>query len=149
MADQALRRVERSFHGTGSTEDEAAHLQARLRAGDLDRTRLRLAARLGHPAARLLVDDLSIGELISDSHLSAYTASSWGWRSRHPQDRDALLVVAETVMRFPLVEFRGRPGAKPGTVTYVRFLMRHLSREVDRDEVGPTIRAELLAWALA
>lgn len=147
MADSLLRESQRSAQETGSIHDLAAHLQARLRAGDLDRTRLQFAARLGHPAAKLLVDDLAVAEIITDSQLSPYTASSWGWRIRR-EDREALLVVAETVARYPLDPFRGRPGAKPGTVTYVRFLMRHLSRRVDRDEVTEAIRRDLLAWAL-
>ena len=121
-------------------------VQEQLRP-ELDQTRLRFAARLGHPAAQQLCDDLVIGELIGRDSLSAHTASTWGWRIRS-EDREALQVVAEAVTRFPLVEFRGRPGAKPGTKTYVRFLLRHLSPEVDRDEVTEAIRADLLAWAL-
>lgn len=147
MADQVLRQIERRFRETGSSDDEAAYLQSRVRAGDLDPTRLRLAARLGHPAAQRLVDDLVVGELIGRSSLSAHTASTWGWRTR-PEDREALKLVAETVMRFPLDELRGRAGAKPGTKTYIRFLLRHLAPEVDRDEVTEAIRANLLAWAL-
>jgi len=147
MADQLLRDTQRRAQETGSVDDEAIYLRARLRAGDLDRARLRLAARLDHPAARLLVDDLTVGELIHDGHLSAHRASSWGWRTR-PEDRDALLVVAETVKRFPLVPFRGQHRVKPSTKTFVRFLLRHLAPEVDRDEVTETIRRDLLAWAL-
>ncbi|MBL4846492.1 MAG: hypothetical protein JKY65_13275, partial [Planctomycetes bacterium] len=45
MADQVLRQIERRFRETGSSDDEAAYLQSRVRAGDLDPTRLRLAAR--------------------------------------------------------------------------------------------------------
>ncbi len=147
MTDQVLREAQRRARETGSVEDEAAYLRARVRAGDLDRTRLRLAARLGHSAARLLADDLAVSELIVRSQLSAHTPSRWGWRTR-PEDRDALLVVAATVQRFRLVPFRGRPGGKPGTKSYVRYVLRHLSPEVDRDEVTETIRANLLTWAL-
>ncbi|RMG10243.1 MAG: hypothetical protein D6731_17845 [Planctomycetota bacterium] len=74
MADQRLREAERRAQGAGCVRCEAAHLQARVRAGRLDRTWLRLAARLGHPAARLLVDDLTLGEFVCGSQLSAHTA---------------------------------------------------------------------------
>ena len=99
------------------------------------------------PEIELKISKGAVAEIITDSQLSPYTASSWGWRIRR-EDREALLVVAETVARYPLDPFRGRPGAKPGTGTYVRFLMRHLSRRVDRDEVTEAIRRDLLAWAL-
>lgn len=62
MARQdVLREVERRFRETGGIEDETAWLRARLRADDLPEARLRFAARLGHPAARQLCDDLVIG----------------------------------------------------------------------------------------
>lgn len=51
--DVDLRELERRWHASGSTEDEAAWLRGRLRAGDLDPDRLQLAAALAHPAAQL------------------------------------------------------------------------------------------------
>jgi len=48
--DADLRSLERAAAG-GDVDAEARLLQARLRRGDLDPTRLRLAAHLGHPAA--------------------------------------------------------------------------------------------------
>ena len=112
MPDQVLRHIERRARETGSIDDEAAYLKGRVRAGDLDPCRLRLAARLGHPAAQQLVNDLVIGELIARSSLLAHTASSWGWRTR-PEDREALEVVAETVMRFPLVAVEAPQASRP------------------------------------
>jgi len=52
MADQALRTRERRWLGTGSGQDEAALLRARLRLGTIARGRLEVAALLGHAPAR-------------------------------------------------------------------------------------------------
>lgn len=51
MADELLRAAERAARA-GGPADEARHLVARLRAGDLTRERLELAAYAGHEAAR-------------------------------------------------------------------------------------------------
>ena len=45
MSDARLRELERRFKETGATEDEAALLLGRVRAGDLEPTRLDLAAQ--------------------------------------------------------------------------------------------------------
>jgi hypothetical protein len=54
MAD-TIRELERRWRETGATEDEARWLQARLRAGELDVTRVELAAYLDDPAARAVI----------------------------------------------------------------------------------------------
>lgn len=51
MSDATLRELEARWRRTQSSEDEAAFLSARVRAGTLDEERVLLAARLGHPAA--------------------------------------------------------------------------------------------------
>lgn len=51
MSDARLRDLERRWRDTRAVSDEAAYLVERLRAGDLDPERLRVAARCGHPAA--------------------------------------------------------------------------------------------------
>lgn len=51
MADQRLRELERRFGSSGSVEDEAAWLRARVHAGELSEDRARLAAWLGSEAA--------------------------------------------------------------------------------------------------
>ena len=48
MTDAHLRGLERRWMETGSVEDEACYLLARVRAGELTEERLRLAAYLGH-----------------------------------------------------------------------------------------------------
>jgi hypothetical protein len=53
-SDVRLRELERRFQRTGDVEDEAAWLQARVRAGDLDRVAVERAASLGYPAAMLI-----------------------------------------------------------------------------------------------
>ena len=52
MSDERLRELERRWQETGAVEDKAAYLRARLRADDLERKRLELAAYLGDAAAR-------------------------------------------------------------------------------------------------
>jgi hypothetical protein len=50
VPDSTLRELERRFAASGSVEDEAAWLRARLRVGELSEDQLRLAAYLGDPA---------------------------------------------------------------------------------------------------
>ncbi len=54
MADVDLRELERRFRASGLLEDEAAWLRARVQAGDLEQSRLELAAYCGHEVARLV-----------------------------------------------------------------------------------------------
>lgn len=56
MSDQRLRECERRFRETGSVEDEAAWLRARVRVGSLDPERLDLLAVIDYPAAILALD---------------------------------------------------------------------------------------------
>ena len=51
MTDPETRGLEARWRETGHVEDEAAWLQARVRAGELEASRLEIAAALGHPAA--------------------------------------------------------------------------------------------------
>ena len=53
MSDSNLRELERRLRASGSIEDEATWLVARVHAGDLGQSNLELAARLGHEAAAL------------------------------------------------------------------------------------------------
>jgi hypothetical protein len=52
VSDASLRDLERCWRETGSDEDEAAFLRARVRAHDLLQERLALAAQVDHPGAR-------------------------------------------------------------------------------------------------
>lgn len=54
MGDSTLRDLERRWQETGTVADEAAYLEARVRAGDLAPDRLELAAQVGYPAAAVL-----------------------------------------------------------------------------------------------
>jgi len=51
VSDGTLRELERKFRETGSVEDEAAWLRARVQTGDLEQERLEFAAQCGHAAA--------------------------------------------------------------------------------------------------
>ena len=57
MTDSELRELERRWREDGDRDAEAALLRARVRAGTLAAPRLRLAAYLGHEAARLALGD--------------------------------------------------------------------------------------------
>lgn len=57
MSDQRSRELERAFRATGSVADEAAWLGARLRAGEVEQTKVELAVFLGSGAARLVIGD--------------------------------------------------------------------------------------------
>ena len=62
MADSELRELERRWREDGDRDAEAALLRARVRAGTLAAPRLRLAAYLGHEAARLALGDAAPGQ---------------------------------------------------------------------------------------
>jgi hypothetical protein len=52
VSDQRLRELERRFRASGSVEDEATWLRARMQAGELEQSKLDLAAHCGHEGAR-------------------------------------------------------------------------------------------------
>ncbi len=51
MTDANLRELERRFRASGTVKDEAAWLRARLYSGELEQSRLEIAAHLGHGGA--------------------------------------------------------------------------------------------------
>lgn len=59
MSDTKLREAERRWRETGAAEDEGAYLVERVRAGELKRQRLMLAAYCGYRGARLALGDAS------------------------------------------------------------------------------------------
>ena len=58
MSDEHLRDLERRWRTSGDPQAEAAYLLARVRAGRLERSRLEVAAHLGHAAACAALDRL-------------------------------------------------------------------------------------------
>jgi hypothetical protein len=52
VSDDRLRGLERRWRASGALDDEVAWLSGRVRAGDLTRERIQIAALLGHSAAR-------------------------------------------------------------------------------------------------
>ncbi len=52
MSDARLRELERLWKETGSPDDEAAYLLARVRVGNLDSVRAMLARGFAHDALR-------------------------------------------------------------------------------------------------
>lgn len=66
MSDRTYRDLERRAQASGSAEDEAALLRARLHAGTIDRARLGVLAYLRYPPAKLLVAPTSPDDPILD-----------------------------------------------------------------------------------
>jgi hypothetical protein len=64
MSDQELRELERRYRQSGDATDEAAWLGARLRVGDVDRSRVELCAWLDHAPARVALGDEAPGPLV-------------------------------------------------------------------------------------
>ena len=62
MTDANLRDLERRFRASGSVEDEAAYLRARVQAGELEQSRLELAAHCGDPAASIALPTRAASE---------------------------------------------------------------------------------------
>lgn len=60
MTDSHLRDLERRFRASGSVEDEAAWLRARVQAGELSQERLELASALGHRGSELASGTASV-----------------------------------------------------------------------------------------
>lgn len=84
MADDDLRRLERRWRETQEPADEGRFLLARMRAGELKRSALELAALLGQPGAAAALPELSAPR--PDSEWASEVrelAGSWpqlGWR---------------------------------------------------------------------
>lgn len=96
MSDEALRALEQRWLATRTRDDEVRYLAARLRAGDLSRGRLELAAWLRHAPARTLLGDAApVGEFVDHAALG--------------RALDAGGQVA--VLRAALVEWAERPGS--------------------------------------
>lgn len=56
MGDEQVRAAERRWRESGTLEDEAAFLHARVRAGELPEARVRWAAACGHEAAARAIE---------------------------------------------------------------------------------------------
>ncbi len=71
MSDEQLRALERRWEVSGDAADEARLLAARLRAGELPRARLGLAARLGHGPAIQAVGRSSLDPAAAEAQAAA------------------------------------------------------------------------------
>jgi hypothetical protein len=82
MLDNDLRRLERRSAETASPQDEALLLRARVRSGQLDPSRLELAAQTGHVAANLAVGrERPATKTWRDLRGWAERLSSFGWET--------------------------------------------------------------------
>lgn len=62
MSDSRVRELEATWRTSGAVEDEAAWLQERVRVGDLEQSKLELAAYCGHSGAARSATPLSLEE---------------------------------------------------------------------------------------
>ncbi len=120
--DERIRHLESRFRITGADADEAAWLRERVVAGHLERSRLELAAYLGHEAARLAGGDV---ETPDDLHAFVEGCGAWGngplfratlilaevavdaFEAAHPDDdrpRRALVATREAARREEIID---------------------------------------------
>lgn len=134
MSDAALRALEQRFRATPSEELEIQLLQARLRAEVLSPERLRVAALLGHPLARRLVQDapfLGVCEQLERlAELEAEGREAVGGGYRLELDR-ALAAIAEQEER---------------TRAEVLALVRPKHPRFQESAKEPLLRCRVLTW---
>lgn len=130
MSDARAREAERRWRETSASGDEARLLLERVRAGDLDRRRLALAARLGDPAAGLAAGEARAGTL------EALVASLG------PAER-------EVGLRLGLAGLRAAVEVSDGGFTWLlQVAARALQAHVDDVDVLARARAEVAPWLL-
>src|SRR5690606_5705217 len=102
MTDTHLREFERLFRASGSVEDEAAWLRARVQAGELSEKHLRLAAHLGSPAAAEIVEFLAL-PAAPPPHGGeggpGWELINWAWCPLIVDDQETLVRVAVAAAR--------------------------------------------------
>lgn len=98
MTDARLRELERRARSDGSTDEVAAWLLARLRAGALGRDRLQLAAYCGHEPARLA---LGVPVVSAPEQLEGWVLGLRPWRQAPAR---AALAAARQVLPLAALE---------------------------------------------
>ncbi|MBX3465990.1 MAG: hypothetical protein KF878_03700 [Planctomycetes bacterium] len=142
MSDHHLRALARRAAASGSADDQAAWLLARLRAGDLPLPRLRLTAYLGDPAARLVLGDPGRPPPRTGAEARRWAKGLGGfWRARPARARAAALA------RACLPALAGAPPPlRPGPVRRARGRDRGRPRRAD---APPALREVAAARARA
>lgn len=116
MTDSPLRELERRFRATGSDEDEAAWLRARLQAGSLTPSNLELASYCGHQAA-LIAFGHSVSPLTIEGIEVEWPTTGHGSElhveRRHWLDRFLELGGGEAVLRAAVALYRRSPSTRP------------------------------------
>ena len=76
--DETLRRLERIFQESGSSEDEARLLRERVRVGVLTQRQIELASYLEYPAARFIIETpITICSILGGTEHPGTIAESW------------------------------------------------------------------------
>lgn len=116
MTDSTLRELERRFRATGSDEDEAAWLWARLQAGSLTPSNLELASYCGHEAAWSALGH-SVRPLTIEAIEVEWPANGHGpelhLEGRHWLVRILELGGGDAVLRAAVALYRRSPSTRP------------------------------------
>ena len=97
MSDRDLRARSRRWEGSGAEVDEAEVLATRVRVGELPARRLKLAAYVGHPAARRAMGGAAPREY-ANFRVWARGISRWGAEAL----RCGAVVLGEHALRYGL-----------------------------------------------
>ena len=136
VSDADLRELERRFRESGSVEDEAAWLSARVKAGELDEDKLHLAAHLGYEAA---IGDVGPPTLL-ETDAEVFVAWADGL-SRWGKHMAALQVLRERAWpeEPPHINSGGNPN---------HAYLRRAFQILGGSECVEVVRDELVRWAL-
>lgn len=110
MADEQLRRAQRTFLATPSLQDEERLLLQRFRSGELSEGRVRLLGELGCAAAASLAAPSSLLPEVGDSDF--WTDVGWWFDALKKLDPSALLTAGVIVgeMLLPFCESEDHSG---------------------------------------
>lgn len=169
MADDGLRALERRYRDTGAVDDHARWIAARVRVGELSEHRARLAADLGHAAARLAMGEppaVALGAVVGSLHgvcratraPAAHAEARWiltGEAAPTPTFTEAPLEVDEVNVRVAAAAARVARAGEPLEGEWLRCLeridawIRQPAGPLDVDQWTPFLsREDVLAAVL-
>lgn len=149
MSDSYLRELERRWRESGAAIDEAAYLAERVRAGDLDRDKLDLAAYLGHEPAKQALNWESYPEPeLMDwiTGIVEYGESAVDALSRCLRMLTMVAYNQGQEHRFRFGDIR-RPDAA-GMVRITVWAWARLAQDCMRSELKNQLAAMMIHWAL-
>lgn len=169
MTDSHLRELERRYRNSGSVDDGAAWLRARVQAGELPEPRLHFAAKCGHPTALAASPGSSAWEppqleAFDDPDLQAQMTATGYWEGQTAEDwayavadegREASLVAVRALLAQGLcsptdVETIDELDADwvEGCHEFLGHIFSTAGESHSAKTVIETTRAALVPWAL-